>query len=94
MARRFSGYGFACFLAGIGFGAVLAILYAPRSGEETREMINQKVEEGRAYVSSRGKDIRRKAEDFVIEGKRKIEDLSAQGKDFAAKIGVKCGNAS
>ncbi|MGH9327310.1 MAG: YtxH domain-containing protein [Terriglobia bacterium] len=90
MARRFTGYTFAYFLAGIGFGAVLALLYAPRSGEETREAINQKVEEGKAYVAGRGKEIRRKAEDVVVEGKRKMQDLSAQGKDFAAKIGIKC----
>lgn len=94
MARRFTGHEFAYFLAGIGFGAVLAILYAPRSGEETREIINQKFEDGKAYMSSRGKEIRRKAEDLVVEGRRKIEDLSAQSKDFVEKLGIKCGCAN
>ena len=35
------------FLAGLGMGAILALLFAPRSGKETREYIAGKAEEGR-----------------------------------------------
>ncbi len=37
----------AWFLAGAAVGAVIGILFAPRSGQETRALINRKIEEGR-----------------------------------------------
>ena len=33
------------FLAGLGLGAVAGVLYAPRSGDETREALRSKAEE-------------------------------------------------
>lgn len=38
----------AWFLAGAAVGAAIGILFAPRSGKETREIIGRKLEEGRA----------------------------------------------
>jgi len=57
------------FLAGLGIGAVLALLFAPRSGKETREYIAGKAEEGRDYVKAKSEDLRRQAEDAVEKGK-------------------------
>ena len=37
MSDRDSGTGFVWFLAGLGLGALAGVLYAPRSGSETRE---------------------------------------------------------
>lgn len=37
------------FLAGLGIGAVVALLFAPRSGQETRDLLAQKAE--RAKIS-------------------------------------------
>ena len=65
------------FLAGFSVGAVVALLLAPRSGEETREFIGKKAEEGRDYVTAKGKEFRRAAEDLVDKGK-----------DLVAKIPV------
>ena len=39
---------FLWFLAGLGVGAVVGVLYAPRSGNETREALRSKADEGRA----------------------------------------------
>ena len=41
------GNSFAWFLAGLGLGAVVGVLYAPRSGSETREVLRARAEEGR-----------------------------------------------
>jgi len=57
------------FLAGLGMGAILALLFAPRSGKETREYISGKAEEGRDYVKAKTEDLRRQAEGAVDKGK-------------------------
>jgi len=57
------------FLAGLGIGAILALLFAPRSGKETREYITGKAEEGRDYVKTKTEDLRRQAEEAVEKGK-------------------------
>jgi gas vesicle protein len=53
------------FIAGVGLGAVVAVLYTPKSGKETRKLIAQKSEEGREYLEARGRVLRRHAEDTV-----------------------------
>lgn len=88
MTSRSTGRGIAFFLIGLGCGAALAILYAPRTGEETREMINDKVEAGKTYVAARKQELRRKAEDFTTAGRRKAEDLAERGRALAARAGM------
>jgi gas vesicle protein len=66
------------FLAGLGIGAVVALLFAPRSGKETREFIVQKTEEGRDFVKSKSEELRKQAEDAVEKGK----DLVSKQKDL------------
>jgi len=69
------------FLAGLGIGAVIALLFAPLSGKETRDMIAEKAEEGRDYVKSKSEEIRKQAEEAVEKGKDMVskqkERLSA-----------------
>lgn len=57
------------FLAGLGIGAVVALLFAPRTGEETREFIVQKAEEGRDFVKSKTEEIYQQAEEALEKGK-------------------------
>lgn len=57
------------FLAGLGIGAVIALLLAPRSGKETRDMIVQRAEDGRDFINAKGEEIRRQAEDAVEKGR-------------------------
>jgi gas vesicle protein len=57
------------FLAGLGIGAVLALLFAPRSGQETRDMIAQKAGEGRDYVKTKTGEFRKQAEEAVEKGR-------------------------
>jgi gas vesicle protein len=57
------------FLAGLGLGAVVGILYAPKSGRETRESLLQSADEGREYVVSRGREARERVSEFVDRGK-------------------------
>jgi gas vesicle protein len=66
------------FLAGLGMGAILALLLAPQSGKETREYISGKAEEGRDYVKARTEDLRRQAEGVV----EKSKDLVTKQKEL------------
>ncbi len=81
MSEDNSGSQVGFFLAGLGIGAVVALLFAPRSGKETREYIVQKAEEGRDFVVTRSEEIRKQAEDALDKGKDMVskqkEQLSA-----------------
>jgi gas vesicle protein len=68
---------FVWFLAGLGLGAVAGVLYAPRSGSETRDVLRARAEEGRDYMRSRARDARNQASDWVDRGR----DVVNQQKD-------------
>lgn len=73
-----SGFGY--FLLGLGIGVAAGILWAPRSGEETRQLIADKAGEGADYLKNRtqeGKEyLRQRADDL----KQSAGDLYEQGR--------------
>ena len=64
MADR-EGNGFLWFLAGLGVGAVVGVLYAPRSGDETRDAIRAKAQEGSERARAQARRAREQASDWV-----------------------------
>ena len=68
------------FLGGLGIGAILALLFAPQSGKQTRDMIVQKAEEGKDYVTTKGRDVVRQAGGMVEKGKETLADALESGK--------------
>ena len=64
-----NGNGFMWFIAGLGLGALVGVLYAPRSGNETREQILRSAEDGRDWASSRAREAREQANQWVERGK-------------------------
>lgn len=78
---------FGYFLAGMGLGAIVALLFAPRSGEETREYIRDKTEKGRDYVKdhkdewrARAKEYSEVGKEFVGRQKESVESALEAGK--------------
>ena len=69
MSDRDNGNNFMWFLAGLGFGALLGVLYAPRSGRETREAIMNSAQEGKEYIRNRGREARESMNEWVDRGK-------------------------
>jgi gas vesicle protein len=69
MSEDKGAYYVAFLLMGVGIGAGLALLFTPRSGKETRKYLRRRAEEGKEYVTSVGKEIRKQAEDAVGRGK-------------------------
>ncbi len=78
-----SGSGVLWFLAGLGIGAAVGILYAPQSGSETREILMAKAEEGRDFVRKRARDAREQAEQWADRGK---EVLKTQKESFRSAV--------
>ena len=69
------------FLVGLGVGALVGILFAPKSGEETRDLLSKKADEGRDYAQRKARELRERAEDLVERSKqvasRQKDTLSA-----------------
>ena len=65
------------FAFGLGLGLAVGVLFAPKSGEETREYIRVKADEGRDYLRRRGEDLRAVANcgDRLVLGEEVPDDL-------------------
>jgi gas vesicle protein len=71
------------FLVGLGVGSLIGILFAPKSGEETREYLSQKANEGSEYAQKKARELRERAEDLVERGK---EVLTQKKEQIAAAV--------
>lgn len=74
---------FVYFLTGLGIGALIGILFAPQSGERTREIITERAEEGREFLLRKGREAREQASSLVDRGK---EALAQQREQLSAAI--------
>ena len=87
---------FGAFLVGFVIGgltgAVVALLFAPQSGEETRALIKDKsielrdkaqetAEEALARAEKAAKDARTRAEELAKEARSRAEDLAREVRD-------------
>jgi gas vesicle protein len=72
------GNSFVWFLAGLGLGAVVGVLYAPRAGNETREALRARAEEGREYVRNRARDARDQASEWVDRSREVVNQQKDQ----------------
>jgi gas vesicle protein len=57
------------FIAGLGLGALVGILYAPKSGRETREQLLSGLDDGREYLTNRGRDAGSQVRQWVDKSK-------------------------
>ena len=81
MAEQNSGITY--FVVGLGIGVAVGLLMAPRSGEETRQFLRAKADEGTDYlrtkadegkefVRRRGTELRDSASDLIDRSKEAI----------------------
>jgi gas vesicle protein len=71
------GGSFLWFLAGLGIGAAVGILYAPKSGDEVRQRLREVAEDGRETVKERARQAREQAGGWAEKGR----DYLSQQKD-------------
>jgi gas vesicle protein len=69
------------FAVGLGVGVVLAILFAPSSGEETRDYISSSVKKGIDDAASTGKRWKRRAQETVDDVKATVTGAVEAGQE-------------
>lgn len=74
MADDNSMSGLGWFLAGLGIGALVGVLYAPKSGQETRE-----------DLAAQARDAKEKANQYVDQGRDQINDYVDKGREYYDK---------
>lgn len=61
--------GFSSFLLGLGVGIGIGMLFAPKSGADTRQLIKDKTGEGADFLKQRSGELRDSAGDLLNKGK-------------------------
>jgi gas vesicle protein len=78
-----SGFGY--FLLGLGIGVAAGMLWAPRAGEETRQILADRAGEGADYLRNRAQDgteyVRQRTDEF----KQSATDIYEKGRSSVAK---------
>jgi gas vesicle protein len=72
---------FSYFFLGLGLGVAVGLLFAPKSGSETRDLLLTKADEGKEFLKRRSTELRDSATDALEKGKsavsRQRDHLSA-----------------
>jgi len=73
--------GFGWFLIGLGVGAAVGVLYAPKSGQETREELASSAREKSEYVREQSRKAAEKVSDITDRGRDQLNEYVDRGKD-------------
>ncbi len=71
------------FFLGLGVGLAVGLLFAPKSGEETRALIRGRAEEGRDLLRRKTEELRGSAGDFLERGR---DAVSRQREQVVAAV--------
>jgi len=69
---------FSYFFLGLGIGVAVGMLFAPKAGDETREYLSSKLNEGTDYVKRRSSELRETASEWVDRGKQTLRSQRDQ----------------
>lgn len=81
MRRSNGAYAIGAFAAGVGIGLVLSLLWAPQSGEETRELIAEKAKRSKDLVNEAVDQIKSQVGVSVKDAKSKLHEAVQAGKE-------------
>ena len=76
MAEREESGKLGWFVAGAVLGGAVALLYAPKSGKETRNLINRKTGEGKEVLAETSKEVYEKGREIYDKGKQIADDAA------------------
>ena len=74
--------GFSWFLAGLGIGALVGVLYAPKSGRETREELISGAREGTEYIRQRSREAADQMSGMVDRSKAQVNEYVDRGREY------------
>jgi gas vesicle protein len=80
-----SGSTFAYLVAGLGIGAAMSVLLAPKSGAETRQWIVNKCLDGVDTANKSVRHIRRQVKDMMDQGQEKISEVVKAARESIVK---------
>jgi gas vesicle protein len=63
---------FSYFFLGLGLGVAVGLLFAPKTGAETRELIRSKADEGKEFIKRRSIDLKDSATDAIDKGRSAV----------------------
>jgi len=66
----------AWFLTGVVTGATVAVLYAPKSGKDTRQFISEKTQQGKDAVTDTSNDVVEASKEMFDRGRKLVEDAA------------------
>lgn len=87
------------FLQGIAIGAAVALLFAPRSGRETRDMLAERGSDIKDRATELARDTRDRAQGYIADYSSRFQDTvkdvrnKAQDTISGVKTGVKPGTS-
>lgn len=84
-----SGKGVASFFVGLGIGVAAAFLFAPKSGEETREWIADRGDDEISQLKRKGRQAVQYVQDVVDEGERKFNKAVKTSRDVLNNVSSK-----
>ena len=64
--------GLSSFLLGLGVGVGIGMLFAPKSGSETRELLKHKAGDSADYLKQRGSEFKQTASEWVDKGREAV----------------------
>jgi gas vesicle protein len=67
------------FVVGLGAGAALGVLFAPRSGDDTREYILESAKDGVDGAVAAGQELARRAQQGIEEAKGRVRQAKEVG---------------
>ena len=68
--------GFFAFLLGTSLGVVAGILLTPKSGEELREDLSDRLNDGARRVRAAGRTVRRSVHDMADQAQQSVSDAA------------------
>jgi gas vesicle protein len=71
-----SGTSVGWFLAGAAVGAAVALLYAPKTGKDTRRFLNKTGRQSRKTMESNGRELMERGKELYDRGRKIAEEAS------------------
>jgi gas vesicle protein len=66
----------AWFITGAIIGVTVALLYAPKAGKHTRQLISEKTRQGKDAVTDAGSQVADASRDMFDRGRKVVEDAA------------------